>query len=525
MRKILSLFLCSWMAVWVFAYDTLRINNPATWTVSELSKYSGQTMVFATPMYVVSNNGGYYVSPRRIFTPTNIAYPSECSYYSSLNKNGKVYISGISGYHRTGEMIYNMVAKISSSSLTFKSGDWKGNSRADLQANVPSVDIRGEHTLLVCAMNLEYYLTDFSSYHDRGPRSLAEHQKQRTKISKALAKINADIYGFVEVQKGDGALKEIADDLTKNTGRNFTYVKGTDAVSGTYTKSGYVYCTDVVETASALQGIDAIVKDRKMMMVFMEKATMERFIFSLNHFKAKSGGTSTDCQGAYNEERVQEANAVVTKYNKFKNAIKEENILVMGDLNAYAYEDPIEVFRDAHFIDLHNAFYAKQSYSYTYNNEAGYLDHALCDSSMYQQVTGMAVYHINSDELDKYTYESGDTTMFRCSDHDPVLVGLKLRPNPTTEVGINAMKIYYGSDIIEVSNAARFSEESYIRIYSVDGHLMQEQKLDHPIYPTEDDTDIQYVDSPLHSGVYIVEIYRYDADGKGRVKHFKIIVP
>lgn len=78
-------------------------------------------------------------------------------------------------------------------------------------------------------------------------------------------------------------------------------------------------------------------------------------------------------------------------------------------------------------IDLHRAFHADSSYSYMFSGLASYIDHAITNETMYRQVTGMAGYHINSDEDDRYNYQkSSDLSMFRCSDHDPVLVGLKL---------------------------------------------------------------------------------------------------
>ena len=63
-----------------------------------------------------------------------------------------------------------------------------------------------------------------------GPDSYAEHQQQRKKVSKALKRINADIYGLVELEQGNDAIAEIASDLNANLpGRNYTYIN--DGVS------------------------------------------------------------------------------------------------------------------------------------------------------------------------------------------------------------------------------------------------------------------------------------------------------
>ena len=60
----------------------------------------------------------------------------------------------------------------------------------------------------------------------------------------------------------------------------------------------------------------------------------------------------------------------------------------------------------------------------------GTLDHALATKSMSKQVTGVDVWHINADEprfLDWFDTNNLAPGPFRSSDHDPVLIGLKLK--------------------------------------------------------------------------------------------------
>ena len=151
---------------------------------------------------------------------------------------------------------------------------------------------------------------------DMGASSYSEHQKQRTKVSKALAKINADLYGFVEIEQGQSALAEIASDLSRNTGRRFSYINDGGSASGTYTKSGFVYCSDILEPYGSLRNNNTGVQNRKKTQAFVEKSTGEKFLFSVNHFKAKSGKGSGanadqgDGQGSYNADRVKEAKSL-----------------------------------------------------------------------------------------------------------------------------------------------------------------------------------------------------------------------
>lgn len=506
----------------LYANTIVSISNPQTWQNSELSKYKGQTIEFDVPFYVCNNyNSSLTISPRRIFQPTNQALPASNEYYSmlSLNNSGTISLSGVSGYHRMGEQLHKLVVKVNSyNSVSLVSCEFVGNTRAELEKGYDrqAVSLRGDPNITVCVMNLEYYLVENlgTGY---GPDSKTEHEKQRAKVSKALAKVNADIYGFVEIEQGQSALAEIAADLTRNTGRRFTHINDGGSASGSYTKAGYVYCSDKVQPYGNMRHNNEGVTNRKKMQAFVEKGTGEKFILSLNHFKAKSGRGSGDNadkgdgQGTFNGDRIREASSVLACYAMDKAYFGDEDILIMGDLNAYAMEDPITILKEGGMIDLHRAFHADSSYSYTYHGTAGYLDHALCNTSLYPQVTGMVAYHINSDENDKYTYDkSNDETMFRCSDHDPVIVGLKLDSTATYNPNDNTSLVHVG---LKDGTAYLYNAEGgAYRIYSWDGKSLT--------------TDYQTITSNqeplegLKNGLYIISAYCH-----GTCKNIKIIIP
>ena len=416
------------------------IRNPQTWTTSQLEPYIGKTSEFKNHFYVTNNykDGELTIAPRRIFTPTNQARPGSDEYNTLLNLNEQatITLTNINGYHRVGERLHNLKVYVNTTKqLQLVACDWRGNTRAELEKgyDLNAINARGKHNLLVCCMNLEYYMTNnFGA--NVGPADDNAHAAQRQKVSKALAKINADIYGLVEVECGQEALAELAADLTKNTGRTFTYINDGGQANGTSIKAGYIYCTDVVNTYGNLQHNNQGIWNRKKAQAFVERNSGEKFILSVNHFKAKVGNGSGDNadqgdgQGQFNGDRVREAQSILNNYNNYTSYFNDEDILIVGDLNAYGKEDPIQTLLNAGLTDLHRAFHADSSYSYLYRGQVGYLDHAICNSSMYEQVTGMVAYHINAPERDNYAYDGSqaDNTMFRCSDHDPIIIGLAL---------------------------------------------------------------------------------------------------
>jgi predicted extracellular nuclease len=76
---------------------------------------------------------------------------------------------------------------------------------------------------------------------------------------------------------------------------------------------------------------------------------------------------------------------------------------------------------------------ANDRYTYVFGGETGALDHSYASASLKSQVSGVSVWHINSDEPTALDYNTDFTTddryaptPFRASDHDPVLVGLTL---------------------------------------------------------------------------------------------------
>ncbi|MBR1922737.1 MAG: T9SS type A sorting domain-containing protein [Paludibacteraceae bacterium] len=517
-----SLFIGILFAFCVFAsaQTMLTVSDKQNWTKSELSPYVGQTVQMADDWYICSNNGVYTIAPRRIFSPTNQTLPLSAEYNRllALNSTGAVVLDGVSGYHRTGERLRNLVVTVNSiGSLTFKSGQWVGNSRNDLLQGYSRSDIdrKGSHTLLVCAANLRYYLVENlgTGY---GPYNHSEHQAQRKKVSQALAKINADIYGLVEIEMGQSALQEIASDLTQLTGRTFSYIDDGLPSNGSYTKSGYVYCVQTVNPYGKLHTVNTGVHNRKQFQGFEQRASGEHFVLSINHFKAKSGNGSGDNadqgdgQGSFNADRLREAKAVLNGYEYYRDLIMDQDVLIMGDLNAYAKEDPIRALTDYGMTDLHRYFHVDSSYSYTYGSEAGYLDHALCSGTMLPQVTGMCAYHVNSDERDVYAYNrsSNDGTMFRYSDHDPILVGLRLSATASSEADIVCdPDMLFKDGYLSVEKATG----GYLRVYDQQGR---------PVWENTILTDTFTLPiSQWQSGVYVVHLY---VDGK--VLHRKILV-
>jgi hypothetical protein len=172
----------------------------------------------------------------------------------------------------------------------------------------------------------------------------------------------------------------------------------------------------------------------------------------------------------------------------------------MGDLNAYSMEDPIRKFTDVGYAHLIKQFAEDEGYSYVYRGAVGCLDYALANGSMEKQVTGCEVFHINADEAAVFGYDgySYQNNMYRSSDHDPVVVGLRLGVGTQTEqVDMEGGRIVYGGEgVIGVASA----EGCEMEIYTLMGQCVYSEKIE------SNDYTVSTAEIGLKEGIYIVKL-------------------
>jgi Ca2+-binding RTX toxin-like protein len=156
-----------------------------------------------------------------------------------------------------------------------------------------------------------------------------------------------------------------------------------------------------------------------------------------NHFKSKSPGPDPtgdnadagDGQGAWNGDRTRQAASLAAFAAELGATTGEEDVVLLGDFNAYTQEDPIETLRGAGFTDLGERFDAGR-YSYVFDDMSGSLDHALATEALTATVTDVTHWNINAVESFAYQYTGAPALYapnpYRSSDHDPLVLGVDL---------------------------------------------------------------------------------------------------
>jgi hypothetical protein len=168
---------------------------------------------------------------------------------------------------------------------------------------------------------------------------------------------------------------------------------------------------------------------------------------AVNHLKSKGSSCSSigdpdenDGAGNCNLTRTSAAEALVNWLAADATGSGEDNVLIIGDLNSYDKEDPIDAITAGGYTDLVADFGGELAYSYVFSGQWGYLDYAMANGALQSAVTGTTVWHINADEPNILDYNLGfkkpaqqalyEPNAFRASDHDPVIVGLELDRTP-----------------------------------------------------------------------------------------------
>ncbi len=133
---------------------------------------------------------------------------------------------------------------------------------------------------------------------------------------------------------------------------------------------------------------------------------------AVNHLKSKGSDCDSlgdydkgDGQGNCNDTRTSAATAEVTWLAGDPTGSGDPDFIIIGDLNAYAKEDPITAIKNGGYTNLIEQFLGVGASSYQFYGEHGTLDHALASASLTGKVTGVAEWHINGDEPAALDYQ------------------------------------------------------------------------------------------------------------------------
>lgn len=364
----------------------------------------------------------------------------------------------------------------------------------------PALPVSVAGSVKVASVNLLNYFNTFgdgcqygvdgASADCRGAADAAEFARQWPKTVQSILGTGADIIALNELENdgygADSALQDLVDKLNAATRpQTFGFIDvdsdtgvpnalGSDAI-----RVAMIYRRDsahpIGKAAVANTGAfglfttrtGTIGRNRPALAQAFDAGRGGRLVVVANHLKSKGSACDDnlspvgpdpdldDGQGNCNLTRTAAARQLLEWLGTDPTHAQTDNVLILGDFNAYAQEDPILSMLAGGYSNLVDELIGADAYSYAFDGQWGYLDYAFASPSLAPQVVDVVELHNNADEpavLDYNTdYKSARQLTwlyaddaFRASDHDPVIVGLELSPaspdKPSASCSASAQK-------------------------------------------------------------------------------------
>lgn len=486
----------------------LPVEDLADWESLEGMLVTIPQQLYATDNYTLGRDGEVLLAVGdRLYTPTQVTAPgASANAYQAANDRAKILLDDGS------TRMYPSVVPYLGEGDTLRAGDTLSNLRGVLaygygeyrihpteavnftRVNARTVSPGGVGgSLRVASFNVLNYFTTIDTgaaicgpTGDKGCRgadNVEEFNRQREKIIAAISSLNADVIGLMEIENnGYGAGSAIGNlvnglNAAAPAGTTYAFVDpGTAYLGSDVITVGFIYRVETVAPVGVAATITTApffdTNRSPLAQTFEEIATGGRFTAVVNHFKSKGScpdngpdADQGDGQGCWNAERTWAAMDLAAWLATDPTSSGDPDFLILGDLNAYAQEDPITALKAVGYTNLVEEFYGARAYSYVHYGQGGTLDHALANSALTSMVTGVRVWHINADEprvLDYNDFNQDglyNADAYRASDHDPVLIGLDLAGTAGVEIDVlgNGNSILNGDTTPSTTDATDFA--------------------------------------------------------------------
>ena len=351
-------------------------------------------------------------------------------------------VTGVSGILLQDERGYRLVP---TATPQFTSS----NPRPEAPAAKPAVALRIASFNVLNYFNGEGQSPAFPTR--RGASNTAEFARQQAKTVAALAALDADVIGLLEVENNGysakGALAQLTAALNKVAAKPYRFIITTEQPGSDAIKVALLYRPSAVSVEGKAAMLLAKPFDwgsrPPLAQSFRHLASNELVTVSINHFKSKgscpkdakdANAEQNDGQACWNALRTQSAKALSDWLHSQPTGVTTDKQIILGDLNAYRMEDPIRALQQHDWRYL--GAEGDTAYSYVYRGRTGSLDHALASPALASKLTTMQHWAINADEptLLDYNVEFKSAaqqqllyapTPYRSSDHDPLIPTFK----------------------------------------------------------------------------------------------------
>ncbi|MBR8321193.1 MULTISPECIES: ExeM/NucH family extracellular endonuclease [Burkholderia cepacia complex] len=454
---------------------TLPVDSPNAFAAYEGMLVRLPQTLSVTDNYELGRYGSVMLSNGRLRTPTSVVPPAQAQTQIDANARNRLILDDGSNKQNPATVPYPAPGLSAANTLRagytvrdvegvleVRYGAWRVqplpgaavptfDARSNPRTNAPARDPKSN--LRVASFNVLNYFNGnglgggFDDPNNRGAKTFQEFQRQDAKIVSALKAIDADVIGLMEIQNnGYGELSAVRQ-LAAKLGNHWRVVDpGTSRLGGDAIAVAMIYDSRKVEPVGRAATLAIDDKNRQPLAQSFRliNGNKQALTVAVNHLKSKNCPDAAnddldqgDGQGCWNPTRTRAAAKVADWLAGNPTGVKSQGVLLIGDFNSYTYEDPIRTLESRGYRNLVARWIGANAYSYVYNGEAGYLDHALATLPLASHVKAVHEWHINADEplALQYTlaYKSAEqqktfyaADAYRSSDHDPVLIDIAL---------------------------------------------------------------------------------------------------
>jgi len=396
----------------------------------------------------------------------------------AIHPNGKVF--DLTNLFRGGDLVTNVTGLLDQFDAPYRVQPVQGADYTSMNLRPAEPEDVGGNLKVVSMNTLNFFSTidQGTSYwicgpsqdmECRGADTEEEFIRQRDKLVSAISAVNADVIGLLEIENNinDEAMQVLVDSLNAVLGPDtYDYVH-TGVIGGDAIKVALIYKPATVSLVGNYAILDSTVDPRfidtrnrpALAQTFMNNTTGGVFTVAVNHLKSKGSACDGDPDlgdgaGNCNITRTEAAKALVDWLATDPTSSYDPDFLIIGDLNSYDKEDPIDAIKAGpddvlgtadDYTDLAFDYQGEYAYSYVFDGQIGYLDYGLANMSLASQISNVADWHVNADEPDLIDYDMSfkqpaqdalyAPDPYRYSDHDPVIIGMEL----TTETEIHEL--------------------------------------------------------------------------------------
>ncbi|NTZ86953.1 ExeM/NucH family extracellular endonuclease [Burkholderia metallica] len=446
------------------AHEAMRVRLPQTLTVSDT--------------YELGRYGSIVLSNGRLRVPTQVALPADAAAHAAANALNRIVLDDGSSRRDPASVRYPPPALSAANTLRagytvrgvegvleWRYGTWRlqpvagkapvfdaaANPRTAAPDRHPEADVR------VVSFNVFNYFNGdgrgggFDAPANRGAKTPAAFARQEAKIVAALRALRADVIGLMEIANNGHGDASAVRRLAAQLGDGWRAIDpGTARLGRDAIAVALLYDSRTVEPVGRAATVALGGRHRPpLAQTFRRIGGTRAFTVAVNHLKSKNcphaSGVDldqSDGQGCWNAARTRAAARVADWLATSPTGVAADGVLLIGDLNSYAKEDPVRALEARGYTNLVARFVGDAAYSYVFRGEAGNLDHALATPPLATpplaaRVKAVQFWHINADEplvlqpvpdyktsARRSTYYAPDA--YRSSDHDPVVIDVAL---------------------------------------------------------------------------------------------------